>query len=269
MFFWLALYGKTAIKQLKDAVLDFYTTEDICHVKENILYTVDSWKSGLNLPHIPSRRDACIEVIGRYCYCLTCLEYLDENLKLKCLLKYVADSPDTMPSIRICDGDLLSLMAAFDKLKERMSAAEAVLTTILQAVDTMKDLLLTPSVHVHSVSANNLQKQPVPRHPQSKLDNMSQVRSSVATRAGNNDSAELGNPSYKSGDPGRSWAVTSEAASTPTTSNRYTVLQDINDDCVGSDSQDETPLWFKALHQTTATTVKATAAAATATDPAV
>jgi len=51
-----------------------------------------------------------------------------------------------MPSIRIYDGDLLSLMAAFDKLNERMSAAEAVLTTILQAVDTTKDLLLTPSV---------------------------------------------------------------------------------------------------------------------------
>ena len=139
-----------------------------------------------------------------------------------------------MPSIRIYDGDLLSLMAGFDKLKERMSAAEAVLTTILQAVDTMKDLLLPLSVHVHSVSADTLQKQPVSSHPQSKLDNVSHVRSSVATRAGNNDSAELGNP-------GRSWAVASEAASTPTTSNRYTVLQDMNDDCAGSDSQSETP----------------------------
>ena len=34
MFFLLARYGKTAIKQLKDVVLDFYTAEDICRAKD-------------------------------------------------------------------------------------------------------------------------------------------------------------------------------------------------------------------------------------------
>jgi len=35
--FLVACYGKTVTKRLKDAVLDFYTVEDICGAKENIL----------------------------------------------------------------------------------------------------------------------------------------------------------------------------------------------------------------------------------------
>ena len=36
------------------------------------------------------------------------------------LPKYVAESPDAMPSMRLYDGDLVTLMLAFDKLKDRM-----------------------------------------------------------------------------------------------------------------------------------------------------
>ena len=85
-----------------------------------ILHAVDSWKSELNLPHIPSRCEGELRASKSLDDIVTVLTFLDENLKLKCLPRYVADSPDTMPSIRVYDGDLLSLMAAFDKLKERM-----------------------------------------------------------------------------------------------------------------------------------------------------
>jgi len=72
-FFLLARYGKTTTKQLKDVVLDFYSTEDICCAKDTVLRDTESWKSEVNLPHIPLRREgelrACLEIIGRYIYC--------------------------------------------------------------------------------------------------------------------------------------------------------------------------------------------------------
>ena len=46
--FLLARYRKTAIKQLKAAVLDFYSTEDICCAEENVLCAVKSLKSEIN-----------------------------------------------------------------------------------------------------------------------------------------------------------------------------------------------------------------------------
>jgi len=52
---------------------------------------------------------------------MTCL---DESLNLKCLTKYVAESPDDIPSMRVYGGDLATLMVTFDKLKDRMSDSE-------------------------------------------------------------------------------------------------------------------------------------------------
>jgi len=93
--------------------------------------------------HIPLRRDGELHAAKSLDDIFVILTSLDENLKLSCLLKYVSDSLDSMPSIRIYDGELLTLMAAFDKLKERMCNAEAALSAILQAVNTTKDMLRT------------------------------------------------------------------------------------------------------------------------------
>ena len=164
--FLLARYGKTAIKPLKDAVFDFYSFEDICRAKDNVLRAVESWKSEINLPHIPLRREGELRASKSLDDIVTVLHCLDENLKLKCLPKYVADSPDSMPSLRIYDGDLLTLMAAFDKLKERMNSAQATLSAILQTVNTTKDMLITPHV-------NNPLCDTVPGHGQSVINSIS------------------------------------------------------------------------------------------------
>ena len=80
--FLLARYGKTAIKQLKAAVLDFYSTEDICCAKENVLCAVESLKSEINLPHIPLRRDGELRASKSLDDIVTVLTILDENLSL-------------------------------------------------------------------------------------------------------------------------------------------------------------------------------------------
>ena len=77
---------------------------------------------------------------------VTIMSCLDEKLKLSCLPKFVAESPDSMPSLRVYDGNLWTLMAAFDKLKEHMFATEATLAAILQAVNSSRDMVLTRPV---------------------------------------------------------------------------------------------------------------------------
>jgi len=54
-------------------------------------------------------------------------------------------SPDAMPSIRIYDGYLQSIMMAFDKLRNRLDQAEAALAAILETVNATKDVLVTRS----------------------------------------------------------------------------------------------------------------------------
>ena len=144
--FLIARFGKTAIKQLKSAVLDFYRPEDLCQARDNLLRAIESWKSEINLPHIPLRRDGEQRAAKTFDDIITVFTSLDENLKFKSLPRYVADSPDAMPSLRVYDGDLQSLMMAFEKLKDRMDQSEAALAAILKVVNSTKDLLATQSV---------------------------------------------------------------------------------------------------------------------------
>ena len=169
---------------------------------------------------------------------------LDENLKLNCLPKYVADSPDSMPSIRIYDGDLLSIMMAFEKLRERMSSAEVTLSAILQAVSVTKDMLTTLPVH-----ASRSVPPVVQSLPDDGVDiNNSGIMSRAVrdTQLGRNETAALGNSKQTSADADYSWANDMAAVSSPVMiSNRFSVFQrsDDNDcgDVEGSDSQSDNP----------------------------
>jgi len=62
---------------------------------------------------------------------------LDENLKLDCLPKYVSDSPDTMPSVRLYEGDLAVLMKAIEKMESRMDEFRSQLTAIASEVQVL------------------------------------------------------------------------------------------------------------------------------------
>jgi len=120
LLFYASPFRKNHRKQLKTAVLDFYDTADICRAKDNLLEATEPFKSDICLPHVPLRRDGEQRSAKSVDDILTILTFLDENLKLNCLPKYVSVSPDAMPSIRIYDGDLQSIMMAFDKLRNRI-----------------------------------------------------------------------------------------------------------------------------------------------------
>ena len=226
--FVIARFGKTAIKQLKSAVIDFYSVEDLCAAKDKLLRATELWNSELKLPHIPLRRDGdrrAAKTVDDIVAILTCL---DENLKLKCLPRYVADSPDAMPSIRLYDGDLQSLMAVIDKLKDRLDHSEAALAAILKVVNTTADMVSTRSVQ------SAVQWPPLPSHSQAAVNNSQQVgglRSTAGSATAGAASADFSadvNAQSTSVGARPSWAMLS---STPTTSsNRFAALASTSDD---------------------------------------
>ena len=76
----------------------------------------------------------------------TVITSVDKNLKLNVLPKFVSESADCMPSVRLCDGDLQTLTVAFEKLRARLTNTEAMLAAILKAANTSRDMLFTLSV---------------------------------------------------------------------------------------------------------------------------
>lgn len=77
----------------------------------------------LQSTHIPERRDGearAVKIVDDIFVADTCL---DENLKLADLPKYVAQSPDAMPSLRL-EKDL-STMTLFERMEGRIDQSEA------------------------------------------------------------------------------------------------------------------------------------------------
>jgi len=99
-------------------------------------------KSEIRLPYIPMQRGE-LRAAKSLDDIITIFTRIDENMKTSNLPKYVAESPDVMPSMRLYDGDLRSLMMAFDKMSERLDKTEAALATTLKAVSSRKEVLST------------------------------------------------------------------------------------------------------------------------------
>jgi len=53
-------------------ILDFYQFEDIYAAKKLLLEAVDSWKSDIRLPHVPTRcegKHSLSQIVGWHFYC--------------------------------------------------------------------------------------------------------------------------------------------------------------------------------------------------------
>jgi len=226
--FLLSRFGKSSAKHLKSAVLDFYSFEVICCAKKHLLQATEDIKSDIHLPHIPLRREGELRASKSLDDVMTIITCLDENLKISSLPKYVAESPDAMPYMRLYDGDLRPLMMAFDKLSDRLDKTEAALAAIMKAVcrPTLK--------HVSSTNAQCLSEWP-PLSGQSQLTAHSVQQ--VCAQAADDGARET--ETVFSGDfqSGFEWSSVVEAeaaaaaASTPiSVRNRYAPLGSTTDD---------------------------------------
>ena len=117
---------KSAVKCLKSSVLDFYRVEELSDAKKRLLQDVNNLNVGLDMPHVPERCDGELRIVDDI---FTVLIFLDENLKLQLLPKYVADGPDSMPSTRLYEGDLSILMKHIDIINDSHANRFAALGT--------------------------------------------------------------------------------------------------------------------------------------------
>ena len=224
--FLIARVGNSNIKLLKSAVLDFYSYEDICRAKNHLIQATENMKSDIRLPHIPMRREGELRAAKSLDDIMTIFTCLDENIKMCNLPKYVAESPDVMPSMRLYDGDLRSLMMAFDKISERLEKTEAALAAILKAVSSRKEVM---STNVQSAP----DWPPLPGYVQSAVHSPQHVRSQAAVD-GAREVETVFSGDFRSGYEWAS-AVDAEAAavSTPVPvplRNRFTALGSTTDD---------------------------------------
>jgi len=130
--------GKSAVKCLKSSVLDFYRVEELSDAKKRLLQDVNNLNVGLDMPHVPERRDCELRAVRIVDDIFTVLTFLDENLKLQLLPKYVADGPDSMPSTRLYEGDLSILMKHIDIISGRLSDLDVKVAAIMNDVQSLQ-----------------------------------------------------------------------------------------------------------------------------------
>jgi len=128
-------YGKVSVKPLKSSIVDFYKVEDLALAKRQLINDVERLQLA-QLPYIPERRGSDVQAVRIIDDLFTVFTCLDEHMKLKGLPRYVADSPDSMPSVRLYDGDLAILMTRLEKIDDRIAGHDSVLAAIASDLRT-------------------------------------------------------------------------------------------------------------------------------------
>jgi len=81
---------------------DFYDVECLSKAKLPLMEDIDKLHLSTKRPHVAQRRDGDGRLAKEVGDILVLLQFVDEHK----LPTYVASSPDTMPSLRLYDGDM-------------------------------------------------------------------------------------------------------------------------------------------------------------------
>ena len=142
-------YGKTQLKLLKSITSDFYDADAISGAKRLLMDDIGRLCLEDFVPHVPRRRsgDGELRVIREIDDIIAMLTGLDENKSLNKLPLYVAASPDSMPSVRLFDGDMKSVLVWLEKMEGRLDNFSDLMSTIMTHFQSMQS---TQSVKVRS-----------------------------------------------------------------------------------------------------------------------
>ena len=114
-------YGKTPSRLLRTALTDFYSGEVLSSAKQQLLDDIASMNiSSVKLPHVPRRREKDNKATRETDDIFLLLSCLDENKLIDSLPRYVSDNPDSMPSIRIYEGDFQGVVKMLHGLNEKV-----------------------------------------------------------------------------------------------------------------------------------------------------
>jgi len=134
-------YGSVPVKQLKSCIMDFYDVDSISTAKVRLLNDVKALNLANNLPHIPQRRSGEAKLLHEADDLLLILTFVDEAKALDNLPRYVASSPDNMPSCRLYEGDLNIILNMMKDINRRVGEVETSLMTFGQHVIQVKEAI--------------------------------------------------------------------------------------------------------------------------------
>jgi len=127
-------YGNIDTKTLKLVLSDFYTADVLSAAKLKLLEAVDSLKLSSKRPHISQRRDASERLSREVDDLFTLVTFLDEQKCLDQIPTYVSDSSDHMPSVRLYEGDLYTVMTMLRDFAGKLDQYGGVLAAIAKDV---------------------------------------------------------------------------------------------------------------------------------------
>lgn len=116
---------KSEIRQLKVALLNFNSSEDICSAKEVLAEFIKAQQNADIITKIPRRRESEERVIRELDDIFNIITDLDAAKLLGLLPKFVSDSPDKMPSLNPVEGDLSAVIRRFDELDSLLNRIES------------------------------------------------------------------------------------------------------------------------------------------------
>jgi hypothetical protein len=135
--------------RLKNAIIDFYTCEQISNAKDVLVkYTADLKLDEWKCP--PNRRKDSRENVGNKLRqdvedIFNVLQFLDERKHLDKLPLFVAADPDLLPSTKLTEGDLLGLMNKFRITEAKLDEMRNdILTTMMAEIRSAFSSIVTP-----------------------------------------------------------------------------------------------------------------------------
>jgi len=174
-------YVKLPVKQLKCAVMDFYSIDNIAEAKVRLLDDVKQLNSGVKLPHISRHREGDGRMAREVDDLFTLLQLLDEHKLFDCLPHYVCGDPDNIPSARLFEGDMNVLLVMLEKVQRKVEEYGSALSTITRDVSQLQSKFATLS---QAKSTLDDEYPPLPSVA-AKPRPASSQQSSVQPRAGN------------------------------------------------------------------------------------
>ena len=205
-------YGRVAVKQLKSAIMDFYTVEDLAEAKLRLLSDIRTLEKTVKFPHVPQRRDGENRAAREVEDIVNLFNCLDEHKVLDSLPTYVSANPDRMPSLRLFEGDMNVLLTMIEKMARTIEEYGSSLCAITRDVSALQAKFVTldqwpPLQSVVDINRPTSAQLWPPRQPQSQQPQSQQP----GVRAGNSVNTETNAQRSADGDC-RDWAV---LASTP------------------------------------------------------
>ena len=231
-------YGKVHETTLKSVLTDFYDADCLSKAKLRLIEDIDKLNLSTKRPHVASRRDGDGRLAKEVSDILTLLQFVDEHNLSSNLPTYVASSPDTMPSLRLYDGDMKMIVKMLQDMRANLfeygSSIAAICTEVKGLQQVVKDL-------------SHVDRQPRPRPAVSKTGDVTELgavgaaRQSVGEKPAAMPIATESESETVRTTFARDWAAT---ASTPRPrGSRYSVLSIDDDD----DDQDDANQGFVAV----------------------